>query len=316
MGISRTWASITLLPVFYLFVLPHPAANALELQRSLVQDTLVIPIADPEGLQPLQLSIDSLLDQRPEPGPTLGRYEKNNYLIIPVDLLLRSEKPLADHLTTFLPAVPSEPGKSSISLAVEYLRLDKKTNSMFYPHYRLNAAVRVISNAGGEPDNLGTLVYDCALRKPAFGDKLERGIASAVGLWGKELYDDLSITADNPSLDRFSTLENFRLGASAGKPINMLTGLEFYVGGGADGYWTATFASPPVRRESFFTGAATWSAIGGRKILIRLSSAPPPIVFTTASTAQQSCGATPGFFSGLTAGTISWKKTTSYTTPS
>ncbi len=179
--------------------------------QKLVQDTLSVSFKDPDFEKLLPLSLDTVIDARAEPSFIIGRYEKNRYWFIPVDLLIRTEKPLNHEVRSFLDSSCAGDDSRSVKLIVDDFFLSKNTNSRLFPHYRLNASIRLYQRdeKNEEPVLLGDLVYDSVFRKPFFRDDLKRGYETVMSRWQDQLLKDLEIISVGYS-KRTSPLHNLR----------------------------------------------------------------------------------------------------------
>ncbi|MFC1476950.1 hypothetical protein ACFL6L_00620 [candidate division KSB1 bacterium] len=207
-----------------ILILFHNSADA----QSLVQDTLLVSMGTLQKAGPLPVVIDSEVEGRIALSKLIGRYEKNRYLFIPVDLLICTEYPIANVLADSLNSFPEDPEKPRIKLSIEEFWVTKKTNSRLYPHYVLNAAVRLDHKSEtGSPDSSVRMLYEITSRAPLFGDNLKKGFESVLRKWQDEFYDDLSVIADGNISHHLKNLDNFRTGEYSGRRNNMYAGIDF-----------------------------------------------------------------------------------------
>ena len=217
-----------LIHLLFLFVLISvPSLFA----QNLVQDTLTI------SFQPFDKNIfhgvviDSVIDNRGEKGKIIGRYEKNKYLFIPVDLFICTKNPLPLEISTLYSCPKQSENTVSFKLIFDEFNLSKKTNSLFYPHYRLNASVSVyLTRNNDESKFLGQLLYESAQQTKFFRDKLQDGFSKVLQKWQQEFAADLSLLASDVPISNIESKKNIRFNNYSGKSTNMYIGTDFILG--------------------------------------------------------------------------------------
>jgi len=159
--------------------------------QDLIQDSLVISIDKLEYTEHANLVIDTVIDAREVPNRQIGVYELNKYWLIPVDLLIQTERPLAESLNHIFKQ-PAKTDTGKIQISIEKFSVNKNTNSLFYPHYHLNASIQLFNiNSVGQSDYIGRLLYEPSCRAPFFSDDLQDGFQSVVNIWINEFAHDL-----------------------------------------------------------------------------------------------------------------------------
>lgn len=199
--------------------------------QDLVQDTLIISF-QPFNKDIFQgVSIDSVIDNREEKNIIIGRYEKNKYMFIPVDLFICTKNPLPLEISTLYNCPKQIEHTVTFKLIINEFDLSKKTNSLFYPHYLLNASVSVYWNRNNdESEFLGQLLYESAHRPKFFRDKLQDGFSKVLQKWQQEFAADLSLLASDDPINSIKNMENIRFENYCGKSTNMYIGTDFILG--------------------------------------------------------------------------------------
>lgn len=243
---------ICILIVLFIFIF----SNTILFPQTIVQDTLFISFSLPEPVKLLNVAIDSVIDGRGELPRVIGEYEVDKYWFIPVDLLIRTEKSLSDEITQSMQLPPGLDDLNHFSIIIDDFRVTKKTNSLFYPRYQLNASFQVHQQRdNGDAEYVGRLVYETVSRKPFFKDNLKKGFEAVVRNWQREFADDLDQISKDLSRSQPMTMENFRSRFDPVRRINMLSGTDVVVGTGGwllDG--AVFFSSREARRQFFRSG--------------------------------------------------------------
>ncbi len=198
--------------------------------QKFVQDTLIVSLAELDSINPIPVTIDSVIDRREEHPSLIGRYEKNKYIFVPIDVLICTEKSLNEEITESLGVKSLEKSKVHLDLVIDEFSVTKKTNSRIYPHYLLNAAIDLYTKSDrGLSEYIGQLLYENTSRKPMFRDKLKNGFESVIKKWQRELNQDLEHISKDISLQHLSKLENFRSEVYTGKRTNLFSGIDFVI---------------------------------------------------------------------------------------
>ena len=214
-----------LIVILLLFLVQAPV-----LAQTLVQDTLMISFNNFDTIES-DVVIDTVIDERDEDPHVLGTYEKTRYLFVPVDLLIRTDNPLSREVTETVQMSGSNGNSLQFKLIIDEFNLTKKTNSMFYPRYLLHSSVQVYQNSDkNEPEYTGQLLYENTFRVRFFRDKLKRGFESVTHSWHRDLFSDLAELSSAVKEKRTPALDNFRIKRPEGRPVNMITGVDFLVG--------------------------------------------------------------------------------------
>jgi len=197
--------------------------------QTLVQDTLFISFSGFDTIT-AGYSIDTVIDRRDKDPRIVGIYEKNKYIFVPVDLLICTESPLSEEIKK---NVCEEINSSSpgLKLFIDEFELRKRTNSMIYPRYILNASFRVYKTAEEtEQKYLGKLLYETTKRQGFFGDNLKEGFEAVSGKWRKKFFSDLDELSNRAQGDGSPFLDNFRKKMYTGRLANMIIGSDFFIG--------------------------------------------------------------------------------------
>jgi hypothetical protein len=198
--------------------------------QNLIQDTVVVSFAKLEDINSIAVVIDTIIDARAGKTNCIGRYEINKYLIVPVDLLILTEGPLSENLKNVFSYSDSNV-TSKFKAVIDKFWLSKNTNSLFNPHYCLNASIHLHRIDGNNQSAyLGQLLYESTQREKLWKEDLKHGFNSVVEIWQKQFTQDL-ITLLNDSL--FSSnkpFHNLRPGMNNVKWINFYGGLDYILG--------------------------------------------------------------------------------------
>ena len=206
------------------FILPDRSLFA----QRFIQDTLVVSFAEPDSTNPIPVTIDSVIDSREEHRRLIGRYEKNKYFFVPIDLLICTGKPLNEEVTESLGVESLKESKVHFNLVIDEFNVTKKTNSKLYPHYLLNAAIHLYTISDhGVPEYTGQLLYESTSRKRMFRDKQKNGFESVISKWQSKLNQDLAHISNDVSLEHLSKLDNYRSETYTGKRTNLFGGIDF-----------------------------------------------------------------------------------------
>jgi hypothetical protein len=210
--------------ILLVFILLHNGSYA----QKFVQDTLEISFNSNDLPEPvLEIAIDSIIDLRNKNQYVLGTTEKKKYLIIPVDLLICTKKPLSQEISEILPHQKSKPEKAiQFKIVIDEFILSRKGNSLLYPCYSLNAAISLYKQyTGSNSAYFGQLLYELKARKSILGDNLKKDYESVLQRWQREFIDDLSHIQKDGNFPAHS-LDNFRRTLYHSRPINMLVGFD------------------------------------------------------------------------------------------
>ncbi len=206
-------------------------SNSPTAAQTLVNDTLKISFTGFKNIKS-DVFIDSIIDMRNKAPDILGKFEKNKYVFIPVDLLLNTETPFCEEIyrTIEFSAGTNEPAK--FRLALNRLKLSRQTKSLIYPRYLLNSTVNVYEyNERQKPELLGFLLYESAFRsRPFFGPGLKEGFESVIDKWRKEMVSDLEFLSKNLNSGKTPGLYNFRKDLRNVKQVNMIAGIDVISG--------------------------------------------------------------------------------------
>lgn len=199
--------------------------------QKLVQDSLIVHFPRSVELKPIHGVIDSVVDQRDSEPHVIGEYEVTKYLFVPVDLLICTEKPLADEVNAIFNGTVNTKQSLRLKLVLDDFWLTKKTGSWLYPHYQLNASVQLYEkNQNNNSVYVGHLVYETVSRQSLFGDKLKRGFEKVMEKWRDEFVDDLTIVSKNLRSYQDITLDNFRTGIFSGRRTHLYGGMDVVMG--------------------------------------------------------------------------------------
>jgi hypothetical protein len=197
------------------------------LAQKLVQDSLLVSFENPQSIQTLQIAIDSIRDLRDESPRMVGKYEVTQFLFIPVDLDIRTEKPLSREI---LEAVDSPADPSTLPrfrLAIDEFDLSKNSGSWLFPRYLLNAAFRVYWYHPDSTRFIGEILYEVSWRSAIFRDNLKNCFQKTIYNWQQEFVSDLNTMAVSLAADETPRLENLRTEVYTGKSINLYTGISY-----------------------------------------------------------------------------------------
>jgi hypothetical protein len=222
--------------------------------QKLVQDTLIVSFASTDLAKPVaHFVIDSVIDRRHEDARVLGRYEKKKFLFIPVDLLVCTTKPLNHEILGVL----QQSNRKSIDslqfqIIIDEFMLSRKTNSLLYPRYILNAAISLFNeSASSDSEYIGQLLYELKIRKPIFGNNMKEKYESTLRRWQQEFVENLYTIQENSDFHSLH-LDNFRTQPYNGRPTNMLFGFDGILSSKSQMLDTEIYFSHREARKRFF----------------------------------------------------------------
>jgi len=177
--------------------------------QNIIQDTLTISIKQiPENEIPVV--IDTVIDAREEDEFCIGTYEVKKYWIVPVDLLIQTDRPLRSAIKNIF-SQTLFPTKPNLRLLIDKFELSKNSNSYIYPHYKLNASIQIYKlNESDKYHYLGRLIYEKTRRKKFISDDLKKGFEVVVEDWQHDFVSDLESISKNSRLSQDHLPENFR----------------------------------------------------------------------------------------------------------
>ncbi len=207
-----------------LTIIPTPA---MLLAQKLVKDSILVSFENPLSIQSPEIPIDSIRDIRDESPRTVGKYEVTKFLFIPVDLDIRTEKPLSREILEALNSPADRSSLPQIRLFIDEFNLSKNSGSWLYPRYLLNAAFRVFWYHPDSTHFIGEILYEVPRRPAIFGDKLKNGFQKTIYDWQQEFTTDLNTIAVSLADLETPRLENLRTEAYTGKSINLYSGVSY-----------------------------------------------------------------------------------------
>jgi hypothetical protein len=176
------------------------------------------------------LNIHTVQDRRGERPSVVGLYEVNRYLFIPVDLMIATKNSLADEVFRTLGGAGNKPDSLGINLVIDEFDLSEKTSSWFFPHYRLNASMRLFrESAVNDSECIGELAHEIIVHKPLIGATLKNGFEKALRKWQGKCITHLTKLFENQKLCQPITLGNFRTRMYQEKRIHMICGSDMTV---------------------------------------------------------------------------------------
>jgi hypothetical protein len=102
------------------------------------------------------------------------------------------------------------------------------TQSLIYPHYRINALVQLYDlNNNHPPAMKGQLLYESIYREHLFKDDLKEGFESVLRIWENDFTDDLEKVTYDSFLSSYPHMTNFRRGLNEVKWINLIAGIDY-----------------------------------------------------------------------------------------
>jgi len=195
--------------------------------QKMVRDSLLVSFENPLPVPVLQVPIDSIRDLRGESPRTVGKYEVSHFLFIPVDLDVRTEKPLNREILQAFNSSADSTTVPRIRLAIDNFDLSKNSGSWFFSRYLLNADFRVYWYYSDSTRFIGEILYEVPRRSGIFGDKLKIGFQNAIYDWQQVFASDLNTIAVNLVADQTPRLENLRSEVYTGKSINLYSGVSY-----------------------------------------------------------------------------------------
>ena len=214
------------LSIFSIFILVVSLGHPSDAQE-LDQDTMVVAFPHTIFIDTGRVVIDTVIDQRQEQPDVVGLYEVDKFLVIPVDLVIRTESSLAEEITQTIGIRSDDETDLRIRLFIDDFVLDKKSAGWVYPHYRLSASVGI--NRVTDTDStayMGHLFYETSLRKPLFRDKLKKGYESVIRKWCNEFANDLSQLSQAMNACRPVELFNFRNNRPDSRRLHLYTAAD------------------------------------------------------------------------------------------
>jgi hypothetical protein len=213
------------LRLFVVFFLIHLNLYA----QDIFQDTLTISFKEIPEIK-IPVIIDTVIDERDESESCIGIYEVDKYWIVPVDLLIQSDVPLASAIKNmFSNGLCSS--KLNLKLLVEKFQLNKNSNSYIYPHYKLNSSIQLYRlKESKEYQFMGRLIYESTHREKFFSDDLKEGFEGVVKDWRYDFARDLESLSNDNLLSQDPLPENFRSENDNAKWINFCSGLDYIYG--------------------------------------------------------------------------------------
>ena len=219
--------NLSILSISILIVsLGHPSDA-----QELVQDTMVVAFPNTVFIDNGRVVIDSVIDQRQEAPDVVGLYEVDKFLVIPVDLVIRTKNPLAEEIIRTIGIRSDDDQDPHIRLFIDDFVLDKKLAGWVYPHYRLSASMgihRVIDL--DSTVYVGHLLYETSHRKPLFRDKLKKGYESVIRKWCSEFGNDLLQLSQAMKASCPAKLFNFRHNKPDPRRLHLYTAADVIYG--------------------------------------------------------------------------------------
>ncbi len=195
--------------------------------ENLIQDTLFVSFSEQNDISFLNSLIDTVIDARKLDPHYLGNYEINKYWIIPVDLLIYTEHPLSENFKNIAGQLKSK-STEKLKIVIEKFWLSKMTNSLIYPHYRIDASVQLYDMSSQlQPAMKGQLLYEVIYREPLFKDDLKEGFESVIRIWENDFADDLEKVTQDSFSSSDPNMTNFRKELKEIKWINLMAGIDY-----------------------------------------------------------------------------------------
>lgn len=195
--------------------------------QKMVRDSMLVSFENPQPIPVLQVPIDSIQDLRNESPRTVGKYEVSHFLFIPVDLDVRTEKPLNREILEAFSSPANPSILSGFRLAITEFNLSKNSGSWFFSHYLLNADFRIYWYYPDSTRFIGEILYEVPRRSGIFGDKLKTGFQNAIYDWQLAFAGELNTIAVSLAADQTPRLENLRTEVYSGKSINLCSGVSY-----------------------------------------------------------------------------------------
>jgi len=211
-------------PIFILTILMIPARLT---AQKMVRDSLLVSFENPQPVPALQVPIDSIRDLRNESPRTVGKYEVTHFLFIPVDLDIRTGKPLNREILEAFNTPADSSTFPKFRLAIDEFDLSKNSGSWLFSRYLLNAAFRVYWYYPDSTRFIGEILYEFPRRSGIFADKLKSGFQNAIYDWQPAFASDLNTIAVSLAADQTPRLENLRTEVYNGKSINLYSGVSY-----------------------------------------------------------------------------------------
>ncbi|MBN2010937.1 hypothetical protein JW960_16430 [candidate division KSB1 bacterium] len=184
-----------------------------------IRDSLCITLNHDKTANSIAMHIDSVIDERDEAPHVLARDEIIKYSFIPLDLVIYTQRTLADAIYESLSHSPTADTFRSLTLGITQFKLTKVTSTLIYPHYQVNAAINLYQrDATGERHCAGQLLYETMIRAPIFKNNYKTGLERVIAKWQQEFRADLS----SDVLSDFCALDNFRTCGYSGRPANLM----------------------------------------------------------------------------------------------
>jgi len=197
--------------------------------QNIIQDTLEISF-DKIATDEMSVVIDTVIDQREQQLNRIGDYEINKYWVIPVDLSIQTKKPLSALLKNIFPNQFSLT-ENHLKLIIDKFEVNKNSNSLFYPHYRLNSFIQVYELDDSEGYRfVGNLVYDNTVREKLFSDELKEGFEAVVKDWQNDFVQDLIIISNDSFVHQNLLPENYRIDTTEVSETNFYGGIDYIYG--------------------------------------------------------------------------------------
>jgi hypothetical protein len=224
-GLKKSLFLLLVCSPFILFTIISTPTGLLA--QKLVRDSLLVSFRNPKLIQALQIPIDSIRDLRDESPRTVGNYEVTQFLFIPVDLDIRTEKPLSREILEALNSPEDSSTLPRFRLAIDEFDLSKNSGSWLFPRYLLYASFRVYWYHPDSTRFIGEILYEVPRRPAMFGDKLKDGFQKSIYDWQQAFVSDLNTIAVRLAADETPWLENLRTERYAGKSINFYSGVSY-----------------------------------------------------------------------------------------
>ncbi len=184
----------------------------------LEKDSLVVSVKTPlvkvNGIFP-----DSVVDSRNLGKKVLGIGETKKYLVVPIDHIVMTPKPIATHISDIF-SKEQTPNASKLNLKIEEFELGYRSGKVA-PGHVLNASIKVFKDTA----YMGNLVYQSYFKPKPFKKKLKIGVEGVMSVWQSEFREDMEKISKGWSSNKSVELPNFR--KNVGNSINMFTGVDF-----------------------------------------------------------------------------------------
>jgi len=236
--------SLILLTVFLL------KSNPLWSQK-LISDSLILDLKYtlPETLQ-IPIKIDTVLDLRNVDDPVfIAIDEINHYGVVPVDLFIKTKKPLNKIIqqTLFFKNTIKD---QSLSLGTKHFEFSKHSKLLLFRKYQLKALIKLYHQTNSDSLlAIGELIFNTGTTKFFINAKLKKEYENVFCIWCQELTKNLNSVSQHLGNNQNPLPYNFRF-SQLGLPwMQFFTGAEIILlqkGFLIDGY--LTFVYPETKR--------------------------------------------------------------------